>query len=28
LRHFCTQGLQHTQTANAAVKNANDTLRE
>ena len=24
LRHFCTQGLQHTQAANAAVKNANE----
>ena len=24
LRHFCTQGLQHTQATNATVKNANE----
>ena len=24
LRHFCTQGLQHTQATNTAVKNANE----
>jgi hypothetical protein len=24
LRHLCTQGLQHTEAANAAVKNANE----